>query len=38
MGGRGWQWLVPGLALSGVAGLLCGFSPPPQQLPIEARW
>ena len=38
MGGRGWQGLVPGLALSGVAGLLCGFSPPPQQLPIEARW
>ena len=43
MGGRGWQGLVPGLAmygvaLSGVAALLCGFSPPPQQLPIEARW
>ena len=38
MGGRGWQSLVTGLALSGVAALLCGFSPPPQQLPIEARW
>ena len=38
MGGRSWQALVPGLAMSGVAALLCGFSPPPQQLPIEARW
>ena len=27
-----------GLALTGVAALLCGFTPPPQQLPIEARF
>ena len=27
-----------GLALPGVAALLCGFTPPPQQLPIEARF
>ncbi|MCX5941395.1 MAG: DUF192 domain-containing protein [Cyanobium sp. LacPavin_0818_WC50_MAG_67_9] len=26
------------LGLPGVAALLCGFTPPPQQLPIEARW
>ena len=26
-----------GLALPGVAALLCGFTPPPQQLPREAR-
>ena len=27
-----------GLALPGVAALLCGFTPPPQWLPITARW
>ena len=27
-----------GLALPGVAALLCGFTPPPQQLPMEARF
>ncbi len=30
---RGWV-----LALPGVAALLCGFTPPPQWLPITARW
>ncbi len=27
-----------GLGLPGVAALLCGFTPPPQWLPITARW
>lgn len=26
------------LALPGMAAVLCGFTPPPQWLPIEARW
>jgi uncharacterized membrane protein (UPF0127 family) len=30
---RGWV-----LALPGVAALLCGFTPPPQWLPVTARW
>jgi uncharacterized protein len=38
MGAHSWQRVLPSLALPGVAALLFGFTAPPQQLPIEARW
>lgn len=38
MAARGWPGLVPGLALPGIAALVCGFTAPPQWLPITAQW
>jgi uncharacterized membrane protein (UPF0127 family) len=35
MGFRAW---MTGLSLPGMAAMLCGFTPPPQWLPITAQW